>query len=126
MPSDRMFRVLVLGGIALVGGTACGGSTGVQADAGAHEGGFPSELPPVPIMGAKPDASASSDSDVDTGFPAETNATTSSDAASEGGPDAGDMIDAAPEAGPDAADSATCPPYEMKIGTGCFPIEGPQ
>jgi hypothetical protein len=113
-----MFRVLVVGGIALVGGNACGGSGSVSADAGAHDGVFPSELP------VQSDASSRADSEVDTGFPSETNAGSSSDAASEGGLDAGVVNDAAPETGRDAADSAACPPSEEKIGdSGCFPIE---
>jgi hypothetical protein len=88
-----MFRVLVLGGIALVGGTACG-STAVQAEAGAHDG---SSEPPV-----QPDASVLID------------------AAPEGGLDASD---GASEAGSDAADTCTvasdCPPGQeclYKVG----------
>ena len=117
MPRDRMFRVLVLGGVALAGGS-CGGSVSVLAEAGAHDGGFPSELPVQSVGSGQADAGA------DTAFPAETNASTSSDAAAEGGPDAGVVNDAALDAGPDVADAA-CPPYKMKIGTECFPIEGP-
>jgi hypothetical protein len=125
-----MFRVLVVGGIALVGGSACGGSSALSADSVNQSG-----RPRVP---AHPDVSGPADSDADTGFPAETNGSTS-DGAVEGVPDAdagndvapisrpeaGAQNDAAVEAGRDPA-GATCPPYQMKIGTGCFPIEGPQ
>jgi hypothetical protein len=49
MTRDRMFHVLVLGGIALVGGAeACGGDTVSIDDGGAVKdatGEFPSELP---------------------------------------------------------------------------------
>jgi hypothetical protein len=72
-----MFRVLVVARIALVGGTVCGGSTAVQAEAGAHDG----SEPPV-----QPDASVAID------------------AATEGGPA---ESDGASEARSDAADTCT-------------------
>ncbi len=88
-----MFRMLVLGGIALVGGTACG-STPVQVEAGAQDG---SSEPSV-----QPDASVLTD------------------AAREGGQAASD---GASEAGSDAADpcavTADCPPGQeclYKVG----------
>ena len=56
MDNARMFRVIVVGGIALVG--ACGGSTVASNDAG-----FPSEL-------GAPGKDASADS-ADTSFPSE-------------------------------------------------------
>jgi hypothetical protein len=138
-----MFRVLVLGGIALVGGSACGGSTAVEADASARDAGFPSET----------NASSEAGSYVDDGFPTEgvlsvdaegfpselpnfpyrdagreavPDAGDGSDALVDGGSDANALSDSAPEAGPEAADSATCGPTEMNIGGRCFPIEGPQ
>jgi len=43
MPRDRMFNVLVLGGIALVAGSACGSGAAVHVDAGSEDGGLPSE-----------------------------------------------------------------------------------
>jgi hypothetical protein len=64
MSQDRMFRVLVLGGVALVGGVpACGdpatargfkdassdGPTRVVAEASVGDEGFPSELPSSPV-----------------------------------------------------------------------------
>lgn len=77
MKRDRMFQVLVLGGIGLVG--ACGGTTSSSADAGppvdAHDasspdggssdGHFPSELPVFV------DAATDSPADVEAGFPIE-------------------------------------------------------
>jgi hypothetical protein len=108
-----MFRVLVLGGVALVGGTACGGSGSVSADAG--------------------DAGAEADAE----FPFEGTSSASSSGGSSGstssggssgggsGPDAGLVNDAASEAGPDGADSAACPPGDFRSGDGCFPGEAP-
>jgi hypothetical protein len=118
MPRDRMFRVLVLGGIAFVEGSACGGSADVWPNSGAEDGS-------VPRVRAQPQVSSPADTDVDTGFPSETNGSTTG-AASQGALDAGEVNDAAAGAGRDAADSAACPPGEVKSGTGCFPIEGPQ
>jgi hypothetical protein len=111
-----MFRVLVLGGIALVGGSACGGSPDVQTYGGGQW------VPPEPRVPAEPVVS----SPADAGTPSETNASAVSDAAPEVGPEAGGPGDAAPEGSSDAADSAACTPYEMTIGGECFPIEGPQ
>jgi hypothetical protein len=53
VPQDRMFHVLVLGGIALVAGGGCGNGAG----------GFPSGAP------AQADASADADASPDTGNP---------------------------------------------------------
>ena len=89
-----MFHVLVLGGIALVGGVgACGGSVSTPTDAGSrdhdsglpseldasnvadagHDTGFPSELPAFvdAAVGVFPDASEASDASSDRGFPTE-------------------------------------------------------
>jgi hypothetical protein len=130
-----MFRVLVLGGIALVGGTECGGSTAVQADAGADDAGFPSETNASSDAGVYVDDGFPTEGvlSVDAeGFPSELpnfpyrdagreagpDATNVSDAALEASPDAGDVGDAAPEARSDAADAST--------NNGCFPCELPQ
>jgi hypothetical protein len=82
---DRMFHVLVLGGIALVGSEGCGGSVAVHSEAGAQEGGgteggFPSELP------VQVDASVRADAAIDAGFLPETDGTTGDAAAREAGP----------------------------------------
>jgi hypothetical protein len=135
-----MFRVLVLGGIALVGDSACGGSTAVQADAGAHDGAFPSETNASSEAGADADSVFPSElpssvlGDASLGFPSEvpnypdrdaaresgSDAGGLSDAPSERGSDAGNVSDAASEAKLEEADSATC------VGVGCFPSELPQ
>jgi len=78
MPRDRMFNVLVLGGIALVGASACGGTVSAHADAGSQDSGFPSELP-VQVDAAGIDSGFPSelgmmigpDAGLDTGFPSE-------------------------------------------------------
>ena len=77
MPRDRMFNVLVLGGIALVGAGACGGTVSAHADAGSQDSGFPSELP-VQVDAAAFDSGFPSelggmigDAGIDTGFPSE-------------------------------------------------------
>jgi hypothetical protein len=86
-----MFRVLVLGGIAIVEGTACGGTTDVWPYSGADE-------VSGPRVRAQPQVSSLADADVDIGFPSETNGGTT-EAASEGGSDAGEVNDAATGAG---------------------------
>lgn len=43
-PGDKLFRVIVMGGLALVSHEACGGSTTTDAGSDAAEE-FPSELP---------------------------------------------------------------------------------
>jgi hypothetical protein len=73
-----MFHVLVLGGIALVGGGACGGGASVPAEAGTREAGFPSEL------AVRADASVV-DASFDTGLPS-----FGSDASTGGRADASD------------------------------------
>jgi len=45
MPADRMFQVIVLGGMGLVG-AACGGTV-IDTGNAAGGGGFPAEGPPV-------------------------------------------------------------------------------
>ena len=72
-----MFRVIVLGGVALVGG--CGGTV----DTSTKDAGYPSELGP-------PAVDASSDTGPDVGFPSELPAQVDSgppivDAGKEGG-----------------------------------------
>ena len=129
-----MFRVLVLGGVALVGGSACGSSPEAETFAGAQA------VPSFPHVPAHPQVSIARDAGVDTGLASGTNAGATTDAAPDAGPDAGQVLDAATDAGPDAgeatdaatdgmagdADAARCPGYEMLIGGDCFPIEGPQ
>jgi hypothetical protein len=78
---DRMFRVIVLGGIALA---ACGGSTQVPAGDGGTPGDapadatdaaeeFPSELPAIVDSGPNADVRRVGDAsvDADSGFPQE-------------------------------------------------------
>jgi hypothetical protein len=81
--ADRLFRVVVLGGIALVAapgaavvGGGCGGSVTSSAEAGT-DGGFPQETASFVDTGAGTEASAeaSTDGSVDAGdacFPHET------------------------------------------------------
>ncbi len=64
MPSDRMFRVIVLGGIALTGAPACSASDTQSADAASSDApdahadgtdtGFPKEGPVVATRGPTP------------------------------------------------------------------------
>ena len=84
MKRDRMFHVLVLGGIALVGG-ACGSQVATPkgskdaavGDAGASDApaemdvGFPSELPAVLDSSFATDAGNASDGGADAFFPME-------------------------------------------------------
>lgn len=116
MPGDRMFGVLVLGGIALVGASACGSTPDIQTGWGAPE------MPSEPRVPAHPGVSSSSDAGDDAGLPSEI----LTDAAHDAGAADESSNDAAPEAGSDAADATTCPPYDLMSGDFCFPIEGPQ
>jgi hypothetical protein len=118
IPHDRMFRVLVLGGVALVGGTACGARASVSTDAGEADAEFPFE-------GA---SSASSSGGSSSGSSSGGSSSSSSGSSSGGwsaGPDAGMVNDAASEAGPDAAGSTLCPQYDIEVGDACFPGEAP-
>jgi len=107
MPRDRMFNVLVLGGIALVGASACGGTVSAHADAGSQDSGFPSELP---VQG---DAAA-----IDSGFPSEAGGMTDSDA----GLDTGFPTELPVMVGPDAAASDAAVGDAAGDGSG-FPAE---
>jgi hypothetical protein len=124
--SDRMFRVVVLGGIAL---TACGGAvtTGASSDAGTGDDAFPQEGPL--LVDASPMDTAPPPYDA---FPRE-------------GPDVGPQpeagydagVDSFPQEGPpplldsstgdDATDDATVEDGATEAGTilDAFPQEGP-
>jgi hypothetical protein len=116
MAHDRMFGLLVLGGIALVGGSACGSSGDVQPDRGIGA------LPEAPRVPAQPEVSSSGDAGRDTGLSSDV----SSDAAPDAGSEGGASSDAAPpDAAPDATDAARCPADEARMGDECFPLEGP-
>lgn len=92
MAADRMFHVLVLGGIGLVG-AACASTVETRGSEGA--GGFPNEGPPIQDVDAGTDAPEVVDAGmdafpiegpvmVDSGFPDETDL--SIDASAEAGP----------------------------------------
>jgi hypothetical protein len=51
-PGDKLFRVIVLGGLALVSHEACGGQTSSDAGSDATED-FPSELPTYVDVGVQ-------------------------------------------------------------------------
>ena len=51
-PRDKLFRVIVLGGLALVSHEACGGQTSTDAGSDATED-FPSELPAYVDVGVQ-------------------------------------------------------------------------
>jgi hypothetical protein len=126
---DRMFRVVVLGGIAL---TACGGAvtTGASSDAGTGSDAFPQEGPP--FADAFPMETAQQ---VDAFFPTEGPDASISDTGSEAGYDAG--VDSFPQEGPPplpeastsdgATDDATVEDGASEAGTilDGFPQEGP-
>jgi len=79
--ADRLFRVVVLGGIALVAGpggallgSGCGGTVNPPAEAGT-DGGFPQETAPLADSGAESSSEASTDGSTDASdacFPQET------------------------------------------------------
>jgi hypothetical protein len=72
-PSDRMFQVIVLGGIVLVGPAACGGSVETPSnDAGERVDAFPQETAQV-VDARAPVGDAHAEPD---GFPQETGART--------------------------------------------------
>jgi hypothetical protein len=82
--ADRLFRVLVLGGIALVAapggallGSGCGGTVNPPAEAGT-EGGFPQETASFADSGTEASLEASIDGSMDASdacFPQETDLT---------------------------------------------------
>jgi len=71
MPNDRMFHVIVLGGIAIVGTAPSCGARTTEADSGTMRdapGDFPSEVPAFFAAGWADDAA---DASADTTFPFE-------------------------------------------------------
>jgi len=116
--ADRMFRVLVLGGIAL---TACGGSVTTPSsgtDSGTGQDGFPQEGP------AQPDAFPSETAQQVDAFPSEGPAYIDAgvDSAADGG------SDAFPQEGPAPLDSGSdvpCFPQETALAdAGCITPQG--
>jgi hypothetical protein len=112
--ADRMFGVIVLGGIALTSGATpalgCGGTVAAPADAGGSSDAFPVEGIAPPPDGFPQEGPAEVDA-----FPMETAQLV----------DTGISVDAFPQEGPAMIDSGMAFDGAVDSGADAFPQEGP-